>query len=96
MTLVKFNKWKVDGYSTFNELINTYFKGTLVNDESILKLPAVNIFESENYFRIELAAPGLKKEEFKIAIDEDVLTISSEKKTANNVENRKTNRKEFS
>lgn len=68
----------------------------MVNDESILKLPAVNIFESENHCHIELAAPGLKKEEFKIAIDKDVLTISSEKKTANNVENRKTNRKEFS
>lgn len=97
MTLVKFNNnRKTNGYSTFNELFETYFKEGLVNDKSTTKVPAVNISESENHFSIELAAPGLKKEDFKIAIDKDVLTISSEKKTETSGENIKTNRKEFS
>jgi HSP20 family protein len=97
MTLVKFNNnRKANGYSTFNELFETYFKEGLVNDKSTAKVPAVNISESENHFHIELAAPGLKKEDFKIAIDKDVLTISAEKKTETIGENLKINRKEFS
>lgn len=97
MTLVKFNNdRKVNGYSTFNELFDTYFKEGFVNHKSINRLPAVNISESENYFHIELAAPGLKKTDFKIAIDKDVLTISSERKAEEQAENRRVNRKEFS
>ena len=97
MTLVKFNNdRKVNGYSTFNELFDTFFKDGLVNDKSINRVPAVNISETANHFYIELAAPGLKKEDFKIAIDKDVLTISSEKKAEEQTENKRVNRKEFS
>ena len=97
MTLVKFNNdRKVNGYSTFNELFDTFFKDSFVNDKLITRVPAVNISETENHFHIELAAPGLKKEDFKIAIDKDVLTISSERKTEEQTENRRVNRKEFS
>lgn len=97
MTLVKFNNnRKVNGYSTFNELFDTYFTEGLATDKLISKVPAVNISESENHFHIELAAPGLKKEDFKIAIDKDVLTISSEKKAVEQTENKRINRKEFS
>lgn len=42
--------------------------------------PAVNIMESEEGFTVELAVPGFKKEEIKIELDKDVLTISSEMK----------------
>jgi HSP20 family protein len=41
--------------------------------------PPVNIMEYENEFKIELAAPGMKKEDFNIDIDNDMLTISAEK-----------------
>ncbi len=43
--------------------------------------PAVNVLESEDAFQIELAAPGLKKEDFKVKIHENTLTISTEKTT---------------
>lgn len=43
-------------------------------------VPAVNIIENENNFQIEVAAPGLEKENFNITVDDDVLTISSEVK----------------
>ena len=42
-------------------------------------LPAVNIKENENSFEVEVAAPGLKKEDFKVELDNNILTISSEK-----------------
>jgi len=43
-------------------------------------LPAVNINETDNEYNIEMAAPGLKKENFKINYDNGRLMISSEKK----------------
>ena len=42
-------------------------------------IPAVNIAESGDAFEIEVAAPGLIKEDFKIDVHNNVLTISSEK-----------------
>ncbi len=42
-------------------------------------LPSVNIEETEKNFKIQLAAPGLKKEEINIELVNNVLTISSEK-----------------
>lgn len=43
-------------------------------------VPAVNIKESETEFAVELAAPGKKKEDFNIEVDDNVLTISAEAK----------------
>ena len=42
-------------------------------------LPAVNIKETENSYEVEMAAPGMRKEDFKIELDNNILTISSEK-----------------
>jgi len=44
-------------------------------------VPAVNIKETEDGFAIELAAPGKKKDDFVIEVDDNILTISSEAKT---------------
>ncbi len=43
--------------------------------------PAVNIKETESGFSVELAAPGMKKEDFKLSIEHDRLSISAEAKT---------------
>jgi HSP20 family protein len=43
-------------------------------------LPAVNIKEDDDAFVVEMAAPGMSKKDFKIELDNDLLTISSEKK----------------
>ena len=43
-------------------------------------LPAVNIKEGKDGFEVEMAAPGLEKKDFKIELNGDMLTISSEKK----------------
>lgn len=46
-------------------------------------LPSVNIKESNKEFLVEVAAPGLEKGDFKIELNRDVLTVSSEKKVEN-------------
>ena len=42
-------------------------------------VPAVNVAETATGFRIEVAAPGLEKSDFKIALDKDILSIKVEK-----------------
>ncbi len=60
-------------------------------------LPAVNVIESENDYQIEVAAPGMKKEDFKIDLDKNQLTISSEKKSEKKNEKKGSyTRREFS
>lgn len=56
-------------------------------------LPAVNIRQDENSFEVEVAAPGLSKEDFKVQVENDVLTISSEKENEN--QDRGYTRREF-
>jgi HSP20 family protein len=58
-------------------------------------IPATNIIENDNTFQIELAAPGMQKEDFKINLENNVLTISSEKKTEKKEEMGNYTRKEF-
>jgi HSP20 family protein len=45
----------------------------------VTEIPSVNITENEKDFTIELAAPGLEKKDFKVEVENGVLTISSEK-----------------
>ncbi len=58
-------------------------------------LPAVNIVENEGDFVVEVAAPGLKKEDFEIQIQDDVLTISSEKNEENMEAQKNYSRREY-
>lgn len=60
-------------------------------------LPAVNVMETEDEFLIDVAAPGLSKEDFKVNYDNGRLTISSEKKNEfEEKEGEKVTRREFS
>lgn len=61
-------------------------------------IPAVNVKETEKEFRVELAAPGLKKDDFNISVQDGILTISSEYKNeqTSKDEDGKYTRKEFS
>jgi len=74
-----------------NDLMGNFFDGFSGNN-----LPAVNISEGKDDFRIEVAAPGLNKEDFKINLEHNVLTISSEKENKNEEKDGKYMRKEFS
>lgn len=59
-------------------------------------LPKVNIVETNDEFRVEMAAPGMKKEDFHVELDNDMLTIYSELTSENNDENASFTRREFS
>jgi len=61
-------------------------------------LPAVNIVENDNEFQVEVAAPGMTKDDFNIEVDNNVLTISSEKQHENEEKDDegKYSRREFS
>lgn len=81
MTLVKWNNGNNFNTSLatifddfFDRNFNRFDGGRTMGGE----IPAVNISEEENSFEVEVAAPGLKKTDFKINLDNNTLTISSE------------------
>ena len=59
--------------------------------------PAINVIESEKEYKVELAAPGMTKNDFHVQLaDDNTLTIPMEKKNENKDENKKYLRREFS
>jgi HSP20 family protein len=70
-------------------LLEDRFWNTRVN------LPAVNIIEKDDKFLIEMAAPGLRKEDFKINIENGILQIDSESQREIDEEKDNYTRKEF-
>ena len=57
--------------------------------------PAANIFEHPDSFELNLAAPGMKKDDFKIQLENNILTISSDKQDEKEEEGKSYTRKEF-
>ena len=93
MTLVKFK-------DSFPSFLDEFFGGDIFDSPRNTgignSLPAVNVKENENNFELEVAAPGMKKEDFKIELDNNVLGISSETKSEDVEEKKKYTRREFS
>lgn len=98
MTLVKFNPTKnsVPVNPWFTDVFDSVFNDSILTDRLINHFPAVNIAETDGNFQIELAVPGFKKEDFKISIDKNVLSISTEKKNEEVQEGKKFSKREFS
>jgi len=49
-----------------------------LNFGKVINVPAVNVSETDKHFKLNIAAPGLEKKDFKIDADDDMLTISAE------------------
>jgi HSP20 family protein len=97
MTLVKFNNVQKNAVSPwFSDVFDSLINDSILNDRFVAKTPAVNIAETENEFHIELAVPGLKKEDFKINLDKNVLSVLAEKKAENVEEGKKYSKREYS
>jgi HSP20 family protein len=60
-----------------------------------LNIPAVNITENTDSYEVSLAAPGMKKDDFKVDIDGNMLTISSQKEETKEEKEQKYTRKEY-
>jgi HSP20 family protein len=61
-----------------------------------LNVPAVNITEEKNTYLVALAVPGMKKDDFKISVEGNMLTISSEKEESKEENEKKYTRREYS
>ena len=98
MTLVKFaNGQKNHAVNPFfSDVFDSILNDSFLSDKLSSRVPAVNIAETENEFHIELAAPGLKKEDFKINLDKNVLTVSADKKEEKVEEGKKFSKREYS
>lgn len=83
-------------HRTFNSIFEELFNEFPARVESKLHAPAVNIHETENAYEMELNVPGRKKEDFKINLENGLLTISFEKKEEISSNTAKTLRREFS
>lgn len=92
-TIVKRNSELFEGLMENFLNDSNWFKPEL---NSKFSMPAVNIKNNENEFEIELAVPGLKKEDFNIEVEENVLKLSVNKSAENREENENYTRKEFS
>ena len=88
--------------SNFPDLFNEFFNREFLNwgdtnfSNTGTTLPAVNIKERADDYEVEMAAPGMKKEDFKVELDGNLLTISSESQQEEENMDEKFTRREFS
>jgi HSP20 family protein len=99
MSIIKRNSSFPAMNSIFDDLFNKDLInwGLVNNSATNTTLPSVNIRENNDNFVVEMAAPGMTKEDFKIELDGNLLTISSEKEDRNEMKDgEKYTRQEFS
>lgn len=73
-----------------DQVLSSFF-----SDGADYSVPAVNIIKNEKTYEIEVAAPGFAKSDFKINIEKDVLTVSTEKEVKDENEKEKFVKREF-
>ncbi|HEU4718485.1 MAG TPA: Hsp20/alpha crystallin family protein [Bacteroidia bacterium] len=99
MSLIKRNNGNAPSTRTF---FSDFFDADRFFREPFLSVtdgewvPAVNVVENEKDFSIELAAPGFKKSDFKVNVENGILNISAEKKTEKEEKEKNYTRREFS
>lgn len=85
------------GPSLADEFFGRDWPGSsLANWKTATSSPAVNIQETNDDFKIEVAAPGMKRDDFKVELDNNVLTISAQQENKEGENTQKYTRREFS
>jgi HSP20 family protein len=69
--------------STFSGLVDRFFNESLTRNGGSVFVPKVDVIENDNSYEVHLAAPGLSKDDFKIEINDNFLTVSGERKFSN-------------
>lgn len=84
--------------SVLDEMFKTDWMGGTANSNNFgARIPPVNIQETEDFFKLEVAAPGKIRKDFHIELDNEILTISSEEKDEKETQdNGRYTRREFS
>jgi HSP20 family protein len=100
MTLIKFQNPRAKKFFEsdamfpgFGNAFDNFLKMDYNYGESV---PSVNVTENEQEYHMEYLVPGFKKEEIKVALEQNVLTVKAEKKTETTDEQKLYTRKEFS
>ena len=99
MTLVKRNN---NFYPSFPTFFDRFFNDELMDWNNLnysttnTTIPAVNVKEDDDRYEIEVAAPGMNKDSFKVKVENNQLTISSEFKDEKKEEKKSYSRREFS
>lgn len=101
MTLVKFNSENNKNNQrslvpTLGGVFDSIFTDSFFSSRDMALVPAVNICETTDHFHVELAVPGLAKEDFKINLERKMLTISVQKDNIEDQQERNFSRREFS
>jgi HSP20 family protein len=100
MTNVKFNSRPFEG--TLNNLVDNLFSELPVlfkndfNDAATKGFVPVNVKETEKAYQLDVVAPGFEKADFKVNLDDKLLTISAEKKSESKEGKEKQIRREYS
>ncbi|WMX15547.1 MULTISPECIES: Hsp20/alpha crystallin family protein [unclassified Aureispira] len=98
MSNYKFNSFGFN-FDELGKAVDDFVNNIKVNDifgtDSTKTIPPVNSLEYPDYLELQVAAPGLAKEDFDLHIEEDILTISANAIVKNASEEIKIKRKEF-
>ena len=81
-------------FEDFFKPLNTWldYTGTV---GKVTTVPAVNIVELEKEYKVSLAVPGMKKEDFRIDVEDDMITISAQKEENKETVDEKFTRREY-
>ena len=90
MTTLKLNQ---PNFRSLDSLFSSFLNDLPVASNSFF--PPVNISENNNSYELEFNVPGRNKEDFKITVEKDILTVSFEKKQENKEEDKKFIKREF-
>lgn len=99
MTLIKRNG---TGFPVLPALFDDLFNRELFNwgnsnfSSTSTTVPLVNIREDADSFKVEMAAPGMEKKDFKVTLEGNTLTISSQRENEQNEKEEGYSRREFS
>ncbi|MGY3054064.1 HSP20 family protein [Pedobacter sp. UYEF25] len=95
MTLANFNQKARANAPYFNNGLESLFNDLETKNSIKDKVPSVNISEKDGCFLLDLAAPGLRKEDFLIKLKKNILTVTFDGKEEKRSDDQKFSRKEF-
>ncbi len=92
MTTLKFNQPTL---KTLDSFLDNLLNDLPAAKNSSMNFPAVNICETNDNYELEFNVPGRKKEDFKITVDKNILTVSYEKSEETKEDNKQFIKREF-
>ena len=92
---MKIMRWNNE--HSFSDLMNSFFENEMsaIAPRRYCYAPATNIVETDKEFKLELSAPGMNKEDFKLDVDNGMLTVLAEKEAQKEEDTKNYTRKEF-